>query len=149
MPIFGEPAKTGAQGEGVFAALLNTKNVNEMASEARAMLDSANSGGFRVSGDAAEPIRKVPREIAEDIEKMSARLRRLAQKEPALGDHPYGKQIAEFQRRATAVESDSPAQVLEELRGVLLGADKALEVAVNKYREAEESAASSIKVEQV
>ncbi|MGW9308882.1 hypothetical protein ACWGRK_02050 [Saccharomonospora azurea] len=156
MPTWDQPVQTGAVGASVgggaaaaMGASLNSKAVDSMASEAKEMLKSAKSGGFRVSEDAAEPIRKVLKQFATEVEEMSRDLVLLTQVQPALGAHEYGKKVAEFQRRATTVDPTSPARVLGALHKVLLDADQALDIAVKKYRESEESAASSINSKQV
>ncbi|SFP19028.1 hypothetical protein [Saccharomonospora viridis] len=150
MPTYEEPAVRGQQSGNwldavsAMAASVTTGSGSSMTSEAKKMLASAKSGGFMVSEEAAKPIRDVLLSFLEEVEKMSERLKGLAQKEPALGGHDYGREVADFQRRATAVDPDSPAIVLDRLRDVLIDADKALEIAMNKYRESEESAASSM-----
>ncbi|CAM2989657.1 hypothetical protein SAXI111661_12385 [Saccharomonospora xinjiangensis] len=152
MPVWeDEPAKSGGVGGAVaaMAASFNTKDVSSMASGAKEMLKSAKSGGFRVSEEAAKPIREVLQKHVEEVERMAHDFSLLALAPPALGHHDYGKRVAEFQLRATAVDPDSPAEVLKKLRQVLVDADKALEIAVQKYQEAEDAAASSVKSRQV
>jgi hypothetical protein len=130
-------------------ASLNSKAVDSMASEAKEMLKSAKSGGFRVSEDAAQPIRKVLKDISEDVNRMAQDLFRLAQVPPRLGEHEYGKRVSKFQMNATLTDPNSPAEVLKALRVVLADADEALRIAVEKYRETEESVSSSINSKQV
>ncbi|TLW93511.1 hypothetical protein FFT09_08965 [Saccharomonospora piscinae] len=147
----GARAKEVATGGAVGAALANMDgaSMNKMASEAKEMLKSARSGGFRVSEESAKPIREALLEVQRDIDRIVVDLNRLGRQEPSLGGHPYGQRVAEHQRYGTVEAPGSPAMVLDELRKVIADADKALEVAIMKYKETEESASDRFSSGQV
>ncbi len=144
MPIWDEPVQTGAVGAAVgggaaaaMGASLNSKAVDSMASEAREMLKSAKSGGFRVSEEAAQPIIDVLEEMKGRVEELRHEFMVIASMEPTLGAHDYGKQVAAHQHEAFSGTEGSASQVLYELFHVLEDAQAALQVAVEKYKESE------------
>lgn len=147
MPIYEEPVKTGAA-DGAVAAMrasFNSKNVGSMASEAKKMLDSAKSGGFLVSPEAAQPIMDTFEEMKKRIESLVSELENIAAIEPPLGDHDYGKRVALHQQSAFSGEKDSPVPMLGQLHRVLFDAHDALKIAVSKYSESESAASDLFK----
>ncbi len=130
-------------------ASLNTKAVDSMASEAKEMLKSAKSGGFRVSEDAAEPIRDVLERFKDRVDRMKADMNILAARQPTLGNHDYGQAVALHHQQAVTERSGSPVKVLEQLAQVLTDADQALKIAMAKYKEVEDDASEPFKSGQV
>ncbi|EHR59123.1 hypothetical protein [Saccharomonospora cyanea] len=157
MPIsWDEPVKAGAVGGAVgggaaaaMGASLNSKAVNSMASEAKEMLKAAKSGGFRVSEDAAQPIRDVLEKFQDRVDRMRADMNVLAARQPTLGNHDYGQKVALHHQEAVTVRAGSPVKVLEQLTQVLADADQALKIAMEKYKEAEGDASNPFKSGQV
>lgn len=145
MPTYEEPVKTGAA-DGAVAAMrasFNSKDVGSMASEAKKMLDSARSGGFTVSEEAAQPIIDVLNEIKDRVERLSHDLMLVTTQEPPLGDHDYGKKVADHQYEAFCGDDGSAVSVLRQLYNVLEDSSAALDVARKKYQESEAGAAST------
>ncbi len=154
MPTWDEPVQAstgavgGAVGGGAAAAMgasLNTKDVNSMASEAKKMLDSARSGGFRVSEEAAQPIIDVLDEMKGRVEELRHEFMGIASMEPTRGAHDYGKQVAAHQHEAFSGVEGSASQVLYDLFHVLEDAQAALKVAVEKYKESEAVASETFR----
>jgi hypothetical protein len=156
MPIWDEPVRAGVVGGAVgggaaaaMAASLNTKDVDSMASEAKKMLASAKSGGFRVSEDAAQPIREVLARMQTRVERSIVDIDLLSAKQPPLGGHDYGQKVALHQQESISSMQGSPLTVLRQLAEVLVDADQALKIAVDKYKEAEASASDAFRSGQV
>lgn len=152
MPTWDQPVQTGAVGASVgggaaaaMGASLNTKAVDSMASEAKEMLKSAKSGGFRVSEDAAQPIRDVLDEMKGRVESLVNELSIIAGTEPTLGNHDYGKRVAAHQRDAFAGAEGSAVPVLQAFYHVLEDSCDALDVAAKRYAESESSASDVFK----
>ncbi|NIJ14586.1 hypothetical protein FHU38_004987 [Saccharomonospora amisosensis] len=150
MPITWDDAGAGqgAVGAPVGAAAgavsaLDAKAMDKMAAETREMVSSARQGHFRVSEDAAEPIRKTLAEMQTRVQELRADFSYKFTQEPQLGSHAYGQAVAKHQVK-TAVEAPGSAfDVLGKLEQVLSDADKALELAMRKYRDNEDSASST------
>jgi hypothetical protein len=150
MPInWDEPVRTGAAvGGGAAAAMgasLNAKAVDSMASDAKEMLRSAKSGGFRVSEDAAKPIRDLLDEMKGRVESLVNDLGVIAGTEPTLGNHDYGKRVAAHQRDAFEGAEGSAIPVLRAFYDVLESSCEALDVAAKRYAESESSASDVFK----
>ncbi|EHR48669.1 hypothetical protein SacmaDRAFT_0362 [Saccharomonospora marina XMU15] len=128
---------------------LDKGSMDKMAAETREMVNSARSGGFRVSENAAEPIRKTLAEMQTQVDELRGDLQVRFGVEPQLGSHSYGQNVAKHQQKAAANAPGSAMEVLKQLRQVLADADKALEIAVRKYRENEESASGTFRNGQV
>ncbi|MER7115015.1 hypothetical protein ABT332_11045 [Saccharomonospora azurea] len=150
MPTWDQPVQTGAVGAAVgggaaaaMGASLNTKAVDSMASEAKEMLKSAKSGGFRVSEDAAQPIIDVLVEMTDRVERLAQDLQIVGSQAPTLGGHDYGQRVAKHQYEAFWDGEGSAVEVLRQLRGVLGDAGEALEIAKKKYQESESDATST------
>ncbi|KMS84283.1 hypothetical protein [Prauserella rugosa] len=106
-----------------------------------ALLESAKSGGFRVSENAAKPIRDALIEAQNDVGNILDEATDLAQ-EPQLGSGPYAKQVAAHVQQS----ADGPQGVLpmlRQLRTILRDSEQALKIAEDNYREAEEQQKST------
>ncbi|WP_026453496.1 hypothetical protein [Saccharomonospora iraqiensis] len=124
---------------------MNSDAMDSMASEAKKMVESAKSGGFRVSENAAQPIRDALLELRNDVEKLVADINLLSRREPSLGEHDYGRAMARFQQQALVASDGSPFNMLKRLSEAIGDADKALEIAINNYREVDESTKDSLR----
>ncbi|WP_019818641.1 hypothetical protein [Saccharomonospora saliphila] len=129
----GQHAATAAS-----VAAATKASVGDMASDAKAMLDSARSGGFRVSEDAAEPLRTTLLAMRDRIKTLEHDLISVATLQPPLGDHDYGQRVASHQRQALAEGPGSAAEVLRQLNEAISDSVVALEAAMKKYKEIEE-----------
>lgn len=116
-----------------------------MASEAKEMLKSAKSGGFRVSEEAAKPIIETLDEMKGRVESLAVELENVSSFEPTLGEHDYGKRAARHQQQAFAGDEGSAVQVLRSLHGVLADSRDALDVAMKNYRDSETVASDTFK----
>lgn len=126
---------------------MSSDAMDSMASEAKKMVESAKSGGFRVSENAAQPIRDALLELRGDVDRAWEEIVTVGRTAPHLGGHDYGKAVASFQRRALVEAEGAPSKVLERLSQVLADADKALEIAIKKYRENEDATRQSFRGE--
>jgi hypothetical protein len=126
---------------GALAAMnmsMGLESITAMSRSADALVSSAKSGGFRVAKDAANAIIKVLNDYISEIDIMKGGLRVLEQA-PQLGDHPYGKKVAQHMWEA-ANDDRSARAALDRLQTVLTQSRDALLHASNQYQEQEESA---------
>ncbi|WP_039739664.1 hypothetical protein [Saccharomonospora halophila] len=155
MPTYEDPEPTKdssgpiSQSAGAIFGAMGGGQVAEMTSEAKKMVSSAESGGFMVSEDAGQPIRDSLARIQERVRATLFEIENLISAEPPLGDHPYGRQVARRQREVMVDDAGSPLEMLRELERVLADADKALEVAMKRYKDSESAASSSVAQHQV
>ncbi|TWH21412.1 hypothetical protein [Prauserella rugosa] len=152
MPEFGEipePTGGGAPGGARIGAAVGaagsalTKQVGEAQAQSSALLDSAKGGGFRVSENAAQPIRDALIEARDDLDEIMGDAEFLA-KEPQLGTGPYAQQVAQHVRQS----GDGPQGVLpmlRQLRTVIKDSEEALKVAMDNYRDSEEQQKDTFK----
>ncbi|TLW91450.1 hypothetical protein FFT09_19010 [Saccharomonospora piscinae] len=116
------------------------KNVSRSANE---LVASAKSGGFRVTKEAADPIIRTLEEFLNDIDGIEQELTAFDQA-PPLGDHDYGKRVA--QHMWDAANGDRSARsAVQQLREVLEKSRDALLFASNQYQAQEDEASSSFK----
>lgn len=152
MPDFGDvPESTGggAPGGARIGAAVGaagsalTKQVGEAQAQAGALLESAKGGGFRVSENAAQPIRDALIEARDDLDGILGEAFHLAAA-PQLGTGPYAQQVAKHVQQS----GDGPQGVLPMLRqldAVIRQSEEALKVAMENYRESEEQQKSTFK----
>lgn len=152
MPEFGEipePTGGGAPGGARIGAAVGaagsalTKQVGEAQAQAGALLESAKGNGFRVSENAAQPIRDALTDAADDLESIMAEADLLA-REPQLGTGPYAEQVAAH----VAQSGNGPQGVIPMLRNlqkVIKQSEEALKIAMDNYRESEEQQKSTFK----
>lgn len=151
MPDFGEvPEPTGGGvgsaagmriGTGAAGAL--AKQVGDAQAQSGELLDSAKGGGFRVSENAAQPIRDALTEAQQDLEEVLWESQNLSQ-EPPLGTGPYAQEVAKHVRQS----ADGPQGVLpmlKQLRMVIQQSEEALKIAMENYRASEEQQTSTFK----
>ncbi|WP_007024027.1 hypothetical protein [Saccharomonospora iraqiensis] len=149
MPTYEDPELTKdssgpiSEGAGAIFGAMGGGQVAEMASEAKKMVSSAESGGFMVSEDAGQPIRDTLARMQERVRTTILEFENLSRTEPPLGEHSYGREVARRQREVLADEIGSPLMMLRELTGVIEDADRALDIAMAKYREVESSTSNS------
>lgn len=124
---------------------MSTESMGKMASEVQAMVAWARSGGFMVSEDAGRPIRDTLAEMQTRVEEVLRDFSRMAALQPPLGAHDYGRMVAAHQQEVAVGERGSALSVLKQLSQVLSDADKALEIAMEKYKESETSASDPFK----
>src|SRR5690606_39022485 len=132
-----------AQGGGFWEAItslgvtMNSQTMDEVTRSADRMISSAKSGGFTVTKEAADPIIKVLEHFIERTKTMRHEFRAFDQA-PPLGDHDYGKNVAEHMwEAANGVRSAHSA--LFSLRVVLEKSGEALLRASIQYQAQEES----------
>ncbi|WP_019811510.1 hypothetical protein [Saccharomonospora halophila] len=154
MPIYDqpEPSRNSSFLEKVSpfetaTAGMTSDAMDSMASEAKKMVESAKSGGFRVSENAAQPIRDALLEIQKDVNDALEQLNVIGRNGPQLGNHEYGRAVAQFHQQALFVRDGSPYKALQRLSEVVGETDKALEIAVRKYQEIDEFVKESIRSE--
>ncbi|MBB3662843.1 chorismate mutase [Prauserella sediminis] len=145
MPEFGDiPAPTGGSAMRIGGAVgALAKQVGDAKAQSGALLDSAKGGGFRVSENAAEPIRDALKEAQQDLGNIMAEANNLAVA-PMLGTGPYAQQVAQHVQQS----GDGPQGVLpmlRQLQKVIEQSEEALKVAMENYRESEEEQRSTFK----
>ncbi|WP_433470481.1 hypothetical protein [Saccharomonospora azurea] len=126
---------------GVLSAMnksMGAESMTAMSRSADALVSSAKSGGFEVTKEAADPIIEVLNNYITEVDTMKGELRVLEQA-PPLGDHPYGKKVAQHMWEA-ANDDRSARAALDRLQDVLTQSRDALLHASNQYQEQEESA---------
>ncbi|MBB3050347.1 hypothetical protein FHS23_001342 [Prauserella isguenensis] len=151
MPDFGEvPEPTGGGvgsaagmriGAGAAGAL--AKQVGDAQAQSGALLDSAKGGGFRVSENAAQPIRDALTEAQQDLASIMDEAWVLSE-EPKLGSGPYAQQVAQHVRQSGDGDQ-GVIPMLEQLRKVISQSEEALKVAMDNYREAEDQQKNTFK----
>ena len=117
---------------------LGTESMAAMGRSADALVSSAKSGGFRVTKEAADPIIKVLNDYIDKVDTMKGDLRVFDQS-PPLGNHAYGKAVAQHMWEA-ANDDRSARAALDRLQDVLIQSRDALLHASNQYQDQEESA---------
>ncbi|EHR59547.1 hypothetical protein [Saccharomonospora cyanea] len=122
---------------------MGTEAMAEVTRSADQMVASAKSGGFKVTPEAADPIIKVLEDFIDRITTMMIGLDVFDQA-PPLGDHAYGKLVAQRMHEAANDERSGRA-ALNSLQIVLERSREALLRASNQYQEQEESAQNSFR----
>src|SRR5690606_17093868 len=102
---------------------LNAEVIAQTRAETKKLVDSAESGGFRISPEGVEPLKQ----------------------EPKLGSHAYGKTVANHSLKGAVEDPGSASMVIEKLRNILEDAGKALDLAVANYLEHEHGIAQTLK----
>ncbi|KMS78111.1 hypothetical protein [Prauserella rugosa] len=143
MPEFGDVPESGgvsrgaAIGAGIGAAgSAMAKQVGDAKAQSSALLESAKGGGFRVSENAAQPIRDALIEANDDLNRILGEANTLTAA-PKLGTGPYAQQVAEHVQQS----GDGPQGVLpmlRQLRTVIRQSEEALKIAMDNYRESED-----------
>lgn len=143
MPDFGPlPSSDGANAGGQAGAAIG-KQVGEAEKHSSALLESAKSGGFRVSENAAQPLLSAIQEAHNDLAIIIQDAHRLAD-DPKLGSSPYAQQVAKHVRES----GDGPQGILPTLQTLLnvIGrSEQALVAAMKNYRENEDQQQSTFK----
>ncbi|RSM34892.1 hypothetical protein DMA12_46405 [Amycolatopsis balhimycina DSM 5908] len=118
--------------------------VQSVTAETQKLVAAASSGGFRISPEGVEPIRKALKELIDDLGLLSNKVANLNQA-PKLGNHPYGHTVAAHDHKGAADAEGSAGVVLNQLMVVAQQADKALGEAAAKYSESENTALDHLK----
>ncbi|MEY7971285.1 hypothetical protein AB8O38_04710 [Saccharomonospora xinjiangensis] len=122
---------------------MGAKAMAEVTRSADRLVESAKSGGFRVTKEGADPIIKVLEEFIERAGKMANEMKVFDQA-PPLGDHEYGKKVSRYLHEAANDERSARA-ALHSLRIILGKSREALLRASNQYQEHEGSMLDDIK----
>jgi hypothetical protein len=122
------------------AGTLNAVSAAKAVAAAGQLLESAKSGGFRISERGAEPLLVALRRMQERLDAMQPVLHILEQ-EPRLGSSPYALTVAAHDRKS-AIGEQGIVPVLTQFRQMLRVSIEALERAAGLYREAEEDSKS-------
>jgi hypothetical protein len=128
------PFSSGAMSAAVKAATAETQK----------LLAAANGGGFRISPEGVEPIKKALADLINDLDAKSEAIYLLNQS-PQLGNHPYGHTVAAHDHKGAAEAEGSASTAIEELKNLADQANKALDLAVAKYHESENAAFDALK----
>lgn len=126
------PAVGGALGAGVGKMFGEIDKAKE---QSGALLDAAKGNGFRVSENAAKPLREALARAQSKFLVLQGDANNLSQL-PLLGTGPYAQQVAHHVQRS----NDGPQGVLtmlQELQAVLQQSDEALGRAMENYQRAE------------
>ncbi|GAA4542717.1 hypothetical protein [Amycolatopsis samaneae] len=118
--------------------------IQGVTSETQKLVDAAKSGGFKISAEGVEPLRKALTDMATKLDGMSRAQLDLEQA-PQLGGHAYGKTVSAHDQKTAAEGANSAKAVLEQLSQTLRQADEALARAAGQYKETEQQAADLVK----
>ncbi|UOX86995.1 hypothetical protein MUY14_35470 [Amycolatopsis sp. FBCC-B4732] len=119
--------------------------VQAVTAETQKLVDAANSGGFRITSEGVEPIKKALTDLINDLSGLDEATYVLNQS-PQLGSHPYGHTIAAHDKKgASQAEEGSAGYVLSQLRQLADQANKALTRASSLYSESENTALDAMK----
>ncbi|WP_081761841.1 hypothetical protein [Saccharomonospora piscinae] len=116
---------------------MGVESMAQMSQSADGLVASAKSGGFTVTKKAADPIIQTLEEFIKEIRTLRGELRAFDQL-PPLGDHDYGKKVAQHMWEA-ANDDRSARAALESLETTLEKSREALLRASNQYEEHEQS----------
>ncbi|EHY91216.1 hypothetical protein SacazDRAFT_04376 [Saccharomonospora azurea NA-128] len=108
------------------------------------LVESAKSGGFRVTKEAADPLIKVLEDFVNQIKEMDSTFRAF-EAAPPLGDHDYGQLVSRRMQEAAAVGPGSALEVIRQLEIILKKSAEALLRASNQYEEQEESVKDTLR----
>ncbi|WP_410629576.1 hypothetical protein [Amycolatopsis sp. cmx-4-83] len=128
------PFSSGAMSAAVQAATAETQK----------LLAAAGSGGFKISPEGVKPIKDALKDLINDLNAKSESIYLLNQS-PQLGNHPYGHTVAAHDHKGAAQAEESASTAIEELKKVAQQASEALDLAVAKYNESENSAFDALK----
>lgn len=117
---------------------MGTEAMEKATRSADQLVASAKLNGFKVTPEAADPIIKVLEDFIERIERMRFNMR-IFEQAPPLGNHDYGKKVAQHMQKAATDERSARSAVLS-LKVVLEKSREALLRASNQYEDQEESA---------
>ncbi|CAM2856568.1 hypothetical protein SAXI111661_04895 [Saccharomonospora xinjiangensis] len=117
---------------------MGAKAMAEVTRSADRLVESAKSGGFRVTKEGADPIIKVLEEFIERAGRLSGELDVFNQ-EMELGNHDYGKLVSREMWKAANDERSARA-ALRSLRIILEKSREALLRASGQYQEQEDQA---------
>ena len=129
-------ADPGQATNALAAGGLNTQAITAVTAETRKLVDAAKSGGFTISGEALNDLRKALTDMATRLDGLKAETQVLASP-PQLGSHPYGHTVAAHDQKGGADATGSATVVLEQFSRVLKDADEALARAAGVYTENE------------
>ncbi|MEY7971289.1 hypothetical protein AB8O38_04730 [Saccharomonospora xinjiangensis] len=115
---------------------MGAKAMEEVTRSADRLVESAKSGGFRVTKEGADPIIKVLEEFIKRTREISGDLQ-IFDKAPQLGNHAYGIKVANFMHDA-ANDGQSARAAVESLKIILEKSREALLWASSQYQEQEE-----------
>ena len=118
--------------------------VKAATAETQKLLAAASTGGFRISPEGVEPIKKALADLVNDLTAKSESIYLLNQS-PQLGNHPYGHTVAAHDHKGAAEAEGSASTAIEELKNLAEQAGKALDLAVAKYHESENAALDAMK----
>ncbi|HEV7979375.1 hypothetical protein [Amycolatopsis sp.] len=112
------------------------------------LLDSAKSGGFKITEAGVKPMRDALLDVRNKIENLSTARGTLDQA-PMLGNHTYGHTVAAHDQKGASQDPDSAGRVLDELKQMIIQADEALARAAGVYKETENQTQDVLKGFQV
>jgi len=147
-PNYSMRAVTGAAADYVAKGGLNQAAIASVNAETQKLVAAAKSGGFKISKEGVEPLRKALADMSEELSALKTKTARLSEA-PQLGDHPYGKTIAAHDQKGAAEATGSASVVLDQFAQVVKDADEALARAAGLYKEVEANAVDASKQIQV
>lgn len=124
---------------------LNAEVIAQTRAETKKLVDSAESGGFRISPEGVEPLKQALARMQERLDSLAYTTIFALKQEPKLGSHAYGKTVANHSLKGAVEDPGSASMVIEKLRNILEDAGKALDLAVANYLEHEHGIAQTLK----
>ncbi|WP_019813897.1 hypothetical protein [Saccharomonospora saliphila] len=123
----------------------NTEDVTKTQVETRKLLEAANSGGFRISPEGVEPLKKALINMQERLDRISATSGYALGQRPRLGSHEYGRMVAAHDQKSGSGENNSANAVIHKLRKIIAEADEALTAALKNYHDHESETTQHLK----
>jgi len=141
-----DPGARGGSGnvaDTAFKAITNLANMATAKLAASSLVESAKNGGFTVTKESADELINTLAKFVDEIDAMKHDLMVFDQA-PHLGNHDYGRRVAQFMHEA-ANGSNSARMVVLQLEEVLKMSIEALQRASGQYEETEANVVDSVK----
>lgn len=138
------PDSGGGIGAALGTAGLDVQAVKMAGDEAQKLIESAKSGGFKISPEGLAPLKTALTDMSSELDRLMSNTPLLVQA-PKLGDHPYGHTVSAHDQKGASVAAGSAMDVLTKFRQVLADADEALTRAAGLYKGTEAVAISTFK----
>lgn len=95
---------------------LNADAVEKTKVETQKLVDSAKSGGFRISPEGVEPLKQALVRMQGRLDELALRAGPVLNQTPKLGSHDYGKAVANHNHKGQAGDSNSADRTISQLR---------------------------------
>jgi hypothetical protein len=140
----------GSIGSGMLATGgISADAVAATKAETQKLVNSAKSGGFRISEQGVQPLLTAIENVKEQLMQVRQDSGVYLSQAPRLGSHDYGYTVAEHDQKGAADQAGSAGVVLQQFDQVLQQAAEALERAAGIYQENEDQVESSARTYQV